>query len=434
MPTPSDEGLVRAIGVRRLTASIVNTTIGAGIFVLPAVVAEGLGPSAPLAYVVCAAAMLLILICFATAGSRVSLTGGLYAYVTVAFGPYVGFLTGVLYALASIFAVASVASALAGSLGAVWAVFATPVGRAAVIAAMFAGLAAINIRGVAPGGRVVEAVTVAKLLPLMLLVGVGLFYISRHGSVMNVAPSWPAADALGRTAVVLIFAFVGVEIALVPSGEIQDPARTVPRALFVALAITTLVYLMIQYVAQALLGAALPEHATAPLADAAGRILGPRGRLLILCGAVISMFGYVSGDILGTPRSLFAFGRDGVLPRVFARVHPRFHTPHVAISIYAIFVTVLAISSSFTQLAVLANVASLSMYLLCVVGSWELQRRDVRADGIPFSAPGGPLIPIAASAAILWLLAHATAREWGVEALALAAASLFYVIRIRKAS
>jgi len=182
-------------------------------------------------------------------------------------------------------------------------------------------------------------------------------------------------------------------------------------------------------VAQALLGAALPEHALAPLADAAGRILGPRGRLLILCGAVVSMFGYVSGDILGTPRTLFAFGRDGFLPRVFARVHARFHTPDVAIGIYAIFVAVLAISSSFTQLAILANVASLSMYLLCVAGSWELQRRDVRAGGRPFSAPGGPLVPIAAGAAILWLLAHATSREYGIEALVLGVASLFYLAR-----
>jgi basic amino acid/polyamine antiporter, APA family len=146
------------------------------------------------------------------------------------------------------------------------------------------------------------------------------------------------------------------------------------------------------------------------------------------------MFGYVSGDMLGTPRTLFAFGRDGILPRVFARVHPRFHTPDAAIGIYAIFVATLAISSSFTQLAILANVASLSMYLLCVAGSWELQRRDVRTAGAPFSSPGGPIVPIAASAAILWLLAHATRREIAIQTIVLAAASLFYVIRKGPAS
>ena len=134
----------------------------------------------------------------------------------------------------------------------------------------------------------------------------------------------------------LIFAFVGVEIALVPSGEVRDPARTVPRALFSALAITTTLYLLIQTVAQGLLGPSMATYATAPLAEAAARVLGQGGRLLVLLGAIVSMFGYVSGDMLGSPRALFAFGRDGVLPAALARVHPRFHTPYVAIVVYAV--------------------------------------------------------------------------------------------------
>jgi basic amino acid/polyamine antiporter, APA family len=219
-------------------------------------------------------------------------------------------------------------------------------------------------------------------------------------------------------------------VALVPSGEISDPARTVPRALFSALAITTMIYLAIQYVAQALLGTALADSAVAPLAEAASRIFGPGGRLLMLAGAVVSMFGYVSGDMLGTPRTLFAFGRDRMLPSVFARVHPRFHTPDVAIGVYAIAVACLAITSSFTELAVLANVASLSMYLLCVAASWHLQRHDVRIEGTtPFVTPGGPAVPILAIAAMVWMLSHATGRELGVEGLVLAIASVLYAMR-----
>jgi amino acid transporter len=229
---------------------------------------------------------------------------------------------------------------------------------------------------------------------------------------------------------VLIFAFVGLEIALVPSGEVRDPARTVPRALFSALAITTCLYLLIQCVAQGLLGPVMASFSSAPLAEAASRVLGQGGRLLVLLGAVVSMFGYVAGDMLGSPRSLFAFAQDGVLPKVVARIHPRFHTPYIAIAIYAFIVAALAISSSFTQLAVLANVAALTMYLMCVAASYELQRRDVRADGgIPFAVPGGPAIPILAAAVILWLLTSATRREFGVEALVLAVATLFYFIR-----
>src|SRR4029077_9039564 len=155
MPPASEAGLVRAIGARQLTASIVNSTIGAGIFVLPAVAAAGLGAAAPIAYIFCAALMALIVCGVAAAGSRLSLTGGIYAYVEVAFGPYVGFLAGTLYFLMATFAVASVSSALGGSAGAVWSVVGSPAGRAILISALFAALAAINVRGVRPGIRLV---------------------------------------------------------------------------------------------------------------------------------------------------------------------------------------------------------------------------------------------------------------------------------------
>src|SRR5262245_18185181 len=163
----TDSGFVRAIGVRQLTASIVNVTIGAGIFVLPAVAAATLGPAAPIANVVCAVLMALIVCCFAAAGSRVSLTGGLYAYVEVAFGPFVGFLAGALYALMAAFVVASVASAFAGSVGALWSGATAPPVRALLLIAFFGSLAAINVRGVRLGARVIEIITAAKLLPLI---------------------------------------------------------------------------------------------------------------------------------------------------------------------------------------------------------------------------------------------------------------------------
>jgi len=418
---------VRAIGARQLTASIINVTIGAGIFVLPAVAAAGLGAAAPLAYIVCAVLMALIVCCFAAAGSRVSLTGGVYAYVDVAFGPFIGFLAGVLYFLMATFAVASVSSAFAGSVGALWPAAAAPAVRATLIAALFAILAAVNVRGVKPGVRLVEVMTVAKLFPLLLLVISGIWFVN---PVYLHWPGMPTVPAVGKTAIVLIFAFVGLEVALVPSGEVRDPARTVPRALFSALAITTTLYLLIQTVAQGLLGPAMATYSTAPLAEAAGRALGQGGRLLVLIGATVSMFGYVSGDMLGSPRSLFAFARNGVLPSALARIHPRFHTPYIAIIVYACIVAMLSISSSFTQLAVLANVAALTLYLMCMAASYELQRRDVRADGgIPFAVPGGPVVPILAAAVIVWLLSNATRREFGVEAIVLAVAALFYFIR-----
>jgi amino acid transporter len=424
----TDSGLVRAIGVRQLTASIVNVTIGAGIFVLPAVAASMLGPAAPIAYVVCGVLMALIVCCFAAAGSRVSLTGGLYAYVEVAFGPFVGFLGGVLYALMAAFAVASVASAFAGSVGALWSGANGPSIRALLLVALFGGLAGINVRGVKLGAHVIEIITAIKLVPLIVFVAAGIWAVNADYLRW---PTMPAAEQVGRTAIVMIFAFVGTEIALVPSGEIRDPARTIPRALFTALTITTTLYLLIQTTAQGLLGPLMSQFAAAPLAEAAGRVLGGGGRVLVLAGAIVSAFGYVSGDMLGSPRAWYAFGRAGVLPSVMTRIHPVYHTPHVAIVVYACIVATLAISSSFTQLAVLANVAALTLYLMCIAASFELQRRDVRADGTPFSVPAGPLIPIAAAVVILWLLSNATSREFAIEAIVLAAAALLYSIRTR---
>jgi amino acid transporter len=424
---------VRAIGLPTLTANIVNMTIGAGIFVLPAVVAGGLGSAAPVAYVVCAGLMALILACFAAAGSRVSLTGGLYAYIEVAFGPFVGFMAGVLYWLMASFAVASVASAWAGSIGALVPAFDGAAPRAVLIAALFAVLAVINIRGVTAGSRVVQVVTAAKLLPLAVFVASGLWFLRAS------APGWtagwagaaapPSLAALGRTSILLIFAFAGVEVALVPTGEIRNPTRTVPRAVFLALVVTATFYLLIQIVAQGLLGPALTQYSSAPLAEAASRVLGATGRTMILLGAVISMFGYVSGDMLGSPRLVYAFGRDGILPEPFARVHPLYRTPHVAIAVYAIIVSTLAISSSFTQLAILANVAALTLYGTSVAASVELQRRDVRTGGTPIRLPFGPTIPILAIAVIVWMLSHATRKELGVEALVLGLAALFYLTR-----
>jgi amino acid transporter len=236
-------------------------------------------------------------------------------------------------------------------------------------------------------------------------------------------------SAIGRTAIVLIFAFVGVEVALVPSGEVSRPARTVPRALFTALAVTTTIYLAIQTVALGILGPALAEYADTPLAEAMARVVGPGGRLFVLAGATVSMFGYVAGDMLGSPRALFALARDGMLPSALARVHPRFHTPHVAILTYATLVAAVAISSSFTELAIVANVATLTLYLLCVLAAYQLQRRNVRSDGAPFVLPGGIAVPLAAAAAIVWLVSQATIRELTLEAVVLSCAALVYLVR-----
>ena len=235
-PQRADEQLVRAIGIPALTANIVNSTIGAGIFVLPALVAKGLGPAAPLAFIACALAMILFVTCFAIAGSRVSLTGGLYAYVEVAFGRYIGFLAGILYCLTAICAVAGVVNVFVNSVAGIVPLLGNPIMRVVVIAFVYGILVFINVRGVREGAGAVTVVTLAKLLPILLFLCVGIFFI--HPA--NIGwPVWPGSKALGDSVVLLMFAFVGIEVALIPSGEVKSPARTVPRSAYLALVITT---------------------------------------------------------------------------------------------------------------------------------------------------------------------------------------------------
>ena len=403
-----DHQLIRGIGVPALSANIVSSTIGAGIFVIPAAVAKGLGSAAPLAFICCAIAMVLFVTCFAVAGSRVSLTGGLYAYVEVAFGRYVGFLAGILYFLTALGAVAGVVNVLADSIALVFPILGGPMLRIVVMFAVYALLVWINILGVREGANAVTAITVAKLLPLLLFIGVGIFFI--HPPNLSWS-GWPGSKSLGDAVILLMFAFVGIEVALIPSGEVKNPSRTVPRSAYLALVVTTIVYILIQLVAQGTLGADLANHPDAPLAEAAAKFLGNVGRTILIAGATISAFGFVTSDILSSPRMIFAFGRDGALPRFFAHVHPRYRSPDIAIITYAAIAFILSISGSFQRLAVLSNVAVLLMYFLCCAACWFLIQRNIRSDGEPLKFPGMKIIPVLAILVIIWILAQSALNQ-----------------------
>src|SRR5438309_1964487 len=413
-----DHQLVRGIGIPALTANIISSTIGAGIFVLPAAMSRALGPAAPVAFICCAIAMVLFVTCFAIAGSRVSLTGGLYAYVEVAFGRYIGFLAGVIYGITALGAVAGVVNVLVNSIVIVAPFLGSGVMRIIVMIVVYGSLVVINVRGVRGGAGAVTVVTFAKLLPLLLFVCAGAFFI--HPANLNWT-AWPGSKSLGDAVILLIFAFVGIEVALIPSGEVKNPARTVPRSAYLALVITTIIYIMIQLVAQGTLGVDLANYKDAPLAEAAAKFLGNIGRTILLVGAAVSAFGFVTSDILSSPRIIFAFGRDGALPAWFAHVHPRYRSPDVAIVTYAVLAFALSITGTFEQLAVLSNVAVLLMNLLCCAACWFLVQRDVRAapTAAGFNFPGMKIVPALAIIAILWILAHATVREFAVTGIVL---------------
>ena len=215
-----------------------------------------------------------------------------------------------------------------------------------------------------------------------------------------------------------------------PPASVQSPSRTVPRAIFVAMIGVTRLYVALQYVAQGVLGAALATSAT-PLADAAGIVLGPWGRTLLLIGVVVSTFGYLSGMALAVPRALYAFARDGFLPASIASVHPTWKTPHIAIALQLAVTCTLAITSGFGSLAIIANVAALLVYFFCAVAALELRRRNVQSGGIPFRVPGAGVVPILACVVIIGMLTSITLDEWTSIVITAAAAAGLYVLSYR---
>jgi basic amino acid/polyamine antiporter, APA family len=418
----SESKLLRVVGLWGLAAGIVNTTIGGGIFRLPAGVYAQLGDASPVAYVVCAAVMGLVVTCFAEAGSRVSLTGGLYAYIEVAFGPLIGFVSGLLLWAGMTAAVSAVAVFLGDAVAALAPSLGSTMMHTLVIVTVLVALGGLNILGVGNATRFNIVMTIAKIAPLVVIIFAGV--VGRHGSPLAIAHA-PAAGKLARGSVLLIFAFLGVESALVPSGEVRDPARTVPRALTLALAAIVLLYLGVQLVTQSALGPALAT-AKNPVADAAGSLLGPNGRTMILVGTVVSMFGYVSGMTLAVPRILYAFSRDGFIVKSLASVNPRFRTPHVAIVIQTLINIGLATTGTFEQLAIAANGSILLVYGTCALAVLLLRRKNIETTQKPFVAPFGGSIPVLSFLAIVWLLSSLTGREWiALATIAAAAVAIF---------
>ena len=418
--------LDRSIGPWSLGANAVNLTVGAGIFALPAVVAAILGPAAILAYLICGVLILLVLACFAEVGSQVTASGGAVAYVEAAFGPLAGFLTWVVFAIGfSVASDAAVANVLTDTLATMVPELATGAARTLLLVAVFGGLAVVNIRGVRQGTRVSVATTIAKLVPLLLIVALGT--LALHSRELRFT-HWPSVSQLGAAALVLFFAFGGAESALTPSGEIRDPARTVPRGILGAAGGVVLLYVALQLTAQGVLGSDLVGQADAPLVAVADRLAGGAGRHVVLACTVVAVFGALAADMVGTPRAFLAVAENGMLPRALASLHPRFRTPWISILTFAGLALLVAVSGAFRPLAVLSSMALLLVYLGVCLAALRLRYTRPRAPGA-FRMPGGPIVALVASTTVIWLLAQSTRRETIAMASLIVIALLYYRAR-----
>ncbi len=345
--TTTNEGLKRVVGVPGLALAIVNGIIGAGIFALPAIVGVAMGAFGVFVYIFCNIMMASIMLCYAEIGSRVTTSGGSYAYAEAAFGNFTGYIINWLYFFGwSILGSAALMNIIADSLAAIFPVFANPLIRAVFFFLLIGFMILINVRGAKQGIGLVKLITIIKLLPLL---GIIIFGFSKVKATNLHWEHIPSLKTFGNTALVLFFAFAGFETTLGVSGEFKNPKRTVPLGIFLGGILVLIVYMLLQTVTQGVLGAGMISFKDAPLAAVAEKIVGPVGATILLITAAISCFGGVSADIMATPRSLFAGANDGMFPKFLGKVHPRFATPYIAVIIYGLLIVIFSVSGGFQQ-------------------------------------------------------------------------------------
>jgi basic amino acid/polyamine antiporter, APA family len=398
-------GLVRGIRRWDLVALVINGVIGAGIFGLPSKVYALIGSYSLAAFLVCALVVALIVLCFAEVSSRFSATGGPYLYAHEAFGPAAGFGVGWLMWLTRVTAFAANCNLLVGYAAYFWPAAGAGPWRAALICAVVASLTAVNVAGVREMAVATNLFTVGKLVPILLFVAAGIFFID----LSNFTP--PAHVNYGdfsTSVLLLIYAFTGFEVTTVAAGEARDPRRDLPFALLLAIGVVALIYVLVQAVCVGTLpGLADSER---PLADAAGRFFGATGVTVIAAGALISITGSLNVSLLGGSRLPFAMAERRQLPGVLAAAHPRYRTPHVSILLTAAVILALTLSGSFIYALTLSTITRLVIYA-STCAALPVLRRKRGAPAAGFTAPAGLAVSAAALGLAAWLLSNSTWRE-----------------------
>lgn len=405
MAQTTQEGLVRGIRRWDLVAVAINAIIGAGIFGLPSRVYALVGPYSLIAFIVCAIVVALIILCFAEVGSRFSETGGPYLYAREAFGSAVGFEVGWLMWLARLTAFAANCNLLVDYLGFFWGPATTHYWREAIIVVVVSAIAVVNVIGVRDAARVTNVFTVGKLIPIILFIGVGMFFLNWQNYSFAERPAY---GAFSSSVLMLIYAFSGFEMAAIPAGEVRDPRRNLPLALLTAIGVVALVYISIQIIC---IGT-LPGLATStkPVAEASSIFLGSAGGAIISAGVVVSIVGNLNVIILAGSRLPFAMAERGELPRIISATHKRFRTPHISILITSFVVLGLTMGSTFARQVNLSVIARLLSYSVTCAALLVFRHRKGAAPAM-FKAPAG--VPVAIAALLLagWLLSNSSLRD-----------------------
>jgi len=383
-------GLVRAIGRWSLVALVVNSIIGSGVFGLPSVLAGLLGAASPWAVLLAGAAVGIIIACFAEVASQFSGAGGPYLYARVAFGRMMGIQVGWMLWLAQLAAPAANANLFVIYLGEFWPNVNRPLPRFLILTLLVGILAFVNYRGVRAGARVSNIFTVAKLVPLAIVIIAGMLYLLVGHQNALPLPSTGDAGAWLKAMLLLVFAYGGFETALTPMAEAKDPRRDTVFALFIALIVCTILYTLTQWIVIGVLPD--PAKSVRPLADVARLILGSKGAALVAIGALVSCYGYLSAKILAVPRVTFALAEAGDFPAWFAAIHPRFRTPYFSILLFAFLIWMLSLFGNFSWNLTLSAVARLFYYAVGCAALPVLRKKQAEAKR--FRLPGGTFFAV----------------------------------------
>jgi len=407
MPTnsTSSEGLVRGIRKWDLVAVTINGIIGAGIFGLPSKVYSLIGSYSLIAFVVCALVVMLIILCFAEVGSRFERTGGPYLYAQEAFGSTVAFEVGWLIWLARLTAFAANCNLMINYLSFFWTPANNGMTRVAIVVAVVLALTLLNVLGVRQAAIASNLFTIGKLVPMLIFIAVGLFFLNPKAYALGAPPS---TGAFSQSVLLLLYAFTGFEMAAIPAGEIRDPQKHLPRALLIAMAVIAFTYILIQVVCIGTLPGL--ASSTKPLADAGTQFMGTVGGAIISAGAIISVAGNLNITVLSASRVPFAMAEQKQLPGIFARVHPRFFTPDLSIAVTAVLMLVLTLTSTFVAALTISTIARLVAYAVTCAALPVLRRRSAAPKAL-FHLPGGTAIAVAALILSGWLLANSTLKE-----------------------
>ena len=426
MAEPTREGLVRGIRRWDLAAITVNGIIGAGIFGLPKEVFERTGVYSLFAFAACTLVVVVIILCFAEVGSRFSETGGPYLYAREAFGPLVGFEVGWLIWIARLTAFAANCNLLLGYLSFFWPAASSNPWRPVIITSIIVLISLVNILGVRDAAIVTDFFTIGKLIPLVLFIAIGLFFIQPERYSLGPAPGY---GEFSSSCLLLIYAFSGFEMAVIPAGEARDPRRNLPFALLTAVGLVAIVYMLIQTVC---IGT-LPELARSdrPLADSATTFLGAAGGVIISVGALVSIFGNLNVILLAGSRLPFAMAERRELPQFIAMVHRRFRTPYVSILITAAVMLALTLSGTFVYAATISAIARLCTYAASCAALPVLRRREHDLPAL-FHAPAGVALAVSALVLCAWLLSNSTRGQLRDSAIAGAIGVLVYLVYKRR--